>query len=234
MKFKGLVWFFTIALVLISLWELSYTWVVRSHEAKVKAQATKLVKNETKDLSEVDKETVIKAKTLRILDSTRDKAIFPITGTSYQKCKEYELNLGLDLQGGMSVTMDVALNELIRKLSNNPEDPALKRAIQSAKEAQANSGDNFVDLFVSTYTTQNGAGKLAALFSGANKEVKISDNDAAVAKKLKETAKGAINQTYKILEKRINKFGVAQPNLNLDENKGVINVELAGEQPSKN
>jgi SecD/SecF fusion protein len=228
MKFKGLVWFFTIALVLISLWELSYTWVVRSHEAKVKAQATKLVKNEVANLSAEDKEAVIKAKTLRILDSTKDKAIFPITGTSYQKCKEYELNLGLDLQGGMSVTMDVDLKELIKNLSNNPKDLTLLRAIQTAKEAQANSNENFVDLFASTYITQNGAGKLAALFSGAGKDVKISDNDAAVTSKLKTTGKGAINQTFKIIEKRINKFGVAQPNLNLDENKGVINVELAG------
>ncbi len=228
MKFKGLVWFFTIALVLISLWELSYTWVVRSHEAKVKAQATKLVKNDIANLSTEDKEAVIKAKTLRILDSTKDKAIFPITGTSYQKCKEYELNLGLDLQGGMSVTMDVSLEKLLINLSNNQKDPALLRAIQTAKEAQANSNANFVDLFSSTYITQNGAGKLAALFSGANKDVKVSDNDATVTSKLKETSKGAIKQTYSIIEKRINKFGVAQPNLNLDENKGVINVELAG------
>ena len=228
MKFKGLVWFFTIALILISLWELSYTWVVRSHEAKVKAQATKLVKNDIANLSAEDKEAVIKAKTLRILDSTKDKAIFPITGTSYQKCKEYELNLGLDLQGGMSVTMDVSLQKLVANLSNNQKDPALLRAIQTAKEAQANSNDNFVDLFASAYISQNGAGKLAALFSGAGKEVKVSDNDAAVTNKIKDISKGAINQTLKILEKRINKFGVAQPNINLDENKGVINVELAG------
>jgi SecD/SecF fusion protein len=228
MKFKGLVWGFTILLILISLWELSYTWVVRSYEGKVKEQATRLVKNQTKDMKEDDRDAIIKEKTLRILDSTKEKEIFPIVGTTYEKCKKYELNLGLDLQGGMGVTMDVSLQGLVKSLSNNQKDPALLKALQTAKAQQANSGENFIELFSKTFIAQNGAGKLSALFSGANKEVKISDNDATVTSKLKETGAGAIKQTFKILQKRIDKFGVAQPNLNLDLNKGVINVELAG------
>ncbi len=228
MKLKGLVWFFTIALILISIWELSYTWVVRNYEGNVKEQATKLVKNQTAGLSQDDKDAVIKAKTLHILDSTKEKEIFPIVGTTYQKCKEYELNLGLDLQGGMSVTMDVALDGLIKSLSNNPKDQALQKALLTAKAQQVSSEGNFIELFSAAYAAQNGTGKLSQLFSGPNKEVKIGDNDAAVTSKLKEIGKGAINQTYKILQKRIDKFGVAQPNLNLDVNKGVINVELAG------
>jgi SecD/SecF fusion protein len=228
MKFKGLVWGFTILLILISLWELSYTWVVRSYEGKVKEQATRLVKNQTKEMNDDDRDAVIKEKTLRILDSTKEKEIFPIVGTTYEKCKKYELNLGLDLQGGMGVTMDVSLQGLVKSLSNNPKDPTLLRALQTAKAEQANSGENFIELFSRTYIAQNGAGKLSALFSGANKDVKIADNDATVTNKLKETGAGAIKQTFKILQKRIDKFGVAQPNLNLDLNKGVINVELAG------
>ncbi len=228
MKFKGLVWFFTIALILISLWELSYTWVVRSFESSVKEQATKLVKNKVAGLSQDEKDVIISAKADSILQTSKEKEIFPIVGTTYQKCKEYELNLGLDLQGGMSVTMDVSLQGLVKSLSNNPKDTTLLRALATAKAQQAGSDANFIDLFSSTYISQNGAGKLSQLFSGANKDVKIGDNDAIVTSKLKETGKGAINQTYKILQKRIDKFGVAQPNLNLDENKGVINVELAG------
>jgi SecD/SecF fusion protein len=228
MKLKGLVWIFTILLILISLWELSYTWVVRSYESKVKAQATRLMKSQTVGKNEYDAEAIIKEKTLRILDSTKEKEIYPLVGTTYQKCKEYELNLGLDLQGGMSVTMDVSLKNLLASLSNNPKDQALARAIQTATAEKTNSDANFIDLFSKNYIAQNGAGKLATLFSGANKEVKISDDDNTVTSKLKSTANGAINQTYKILQKRIDKFGVAQPNLNLDANKGVINVELAG------
>ncbi len=228
MKLKGLVWFFTIALVLISIWELSYTFVVRNYESSVKAQATRLVKNQISGMNADERDEVIKAKTQHILDSTKEKEIYPLVGTTYQKCKEYELNLGLDLQGGMSVTMDVSLQKLLESLSNNPKDPALLRALQTANGQKVNSEANFVDLFSQAYIAQNGAGKLATLFSGPNKEVKAGDNDNIVTSKIKEIGRGAISQTYKILQKRIDKFGVAQPNINLDENKGVINVELAG------
>ena len=103
MKLKGLVWFFTIALIVVSLWQLSYTFVVRNYEGNVKAQAQKLVKNTAPaNATPEEKERMISDATQRILDSTRDKKIFPLLGTTYQKSKENELNLGLDLQGGMS------------------------------------------------------------------------------------------------------------------------------------
>ena len=230
MRLKGLVWFFTIALIIISIWELSYTWVIKSYESDVKAQAEKFVKRQSgyKDLSSDQKEALIKAKTSRILDSTRDKAIFPIFETSYQKCKENELNLGLDLQGGMSVTMDVSLEGMIKSLSNNPRDPQLLGALNTATAQKNNSESDYITLFSEAYIKQNGSGKLSSLFAGPAKDIKITDKDEVVTSKIKTVAKGAINQTYKILVKRIDKFGVAQPNINLDENKGVINVELAG------
>ncbi|MBC7866087.1 MAG: protein translocase subunit SecDF [Gloeobacteraceae cyanobacterium ES-bin-316] len=228
MRLKGLVWFFTIALILISIWELSYTWVVRNYEGDVKAQATRLVAKQAKGLPPEDKDALIQARTQRILDSTKEKEIYPLLGTSYQKAKEAELNLGLDLQGGISVTMDVALDGLIKSLSNNSKDPQLLKALQVAKTQTANSDENLITLFTREYAKQNGPNRLKDIFAGAGKEVKISDNDNAVTTKLQTIAKGAINQTYKILVKRIDKFGVAQPNINLDENKGIINVELAG------
>ncbi len=229
MKLKGLVWFFTIALILISLWELSYTWVVRSYESSVKATAERQVKKSaTTNLSADELGSLVKAKVQHILDSTRDKEIYPLVGTTYQKCKENELNLGLDLQGGISVTMDVSLEGLIKSLSNNSKDPKLLQALQSATAQKVNSEENFITLFTDAYIKQNGSDKLNTLFAGPGKEIKIGDNDGTVTNKIKAIAKGAINQTYKILVKRIDKFGVAQPNINLDENKGVINVELAG------
>ena len=228
MRLKGLVWFFTIALILISIWELSYTWVVRSYEGKVKEQVTRLVAKQAGTLSPSDKDALIESKTQRILDSTKEKVIYPLLGTTYQKAKEAELNLGLDLQGGISVTMDVALDGLLKSLSNNSQDPLLLKALQSAKVQKVNSDENLITLFTNEYIKQNGPNRLKDLFAGAGKEVKISDNDDAVKTKLQTIAKGAINQTYKILVKRIDKFGVAQPNINLDENKGIISVELAG------
>jgi SecD/SecF fusion protein len=229
MKLKGLIWFFTIALIIISLWELSYTWVVRSFESGVTAQATKLVKKSGIDFKDADAlKAAVKIKKDSILLASKDKAIFPLVGTSYQKCKENELNLGLDLQGGISVTMDVSLEGLLKSLSNNSKDPSLLKAMKTATDQKVNSDADYISLFKKAFIEQNGAGKLSALFAGQGKEIKITDSDDQVTSKLSATAKGAIKETYKVLLKRIDKFGVAQPNINLDENKGIINVELAG------
>lgn len=233
MKLKGLVWFFTIALILFSLFMLSYTWVIRSHENKVRAQAEKIVKNTTQGLTPDQKAAAVELKTQRILDSTKDKSIYPIFGTSYEKCKKNELNLGLDLQGGMSVTMDVSLEGLLKSLSNNSKDEQLLAAIKEANVQKLTSEENYIDLFAKAYTAKAGAGKLNILFAGPGKDVKVGDEDAAVVDKLKKTAGGAIEQTYKILQKRIDKFGVAQPSINLNKNRGVITVELAGVKDPK-
>ncbi len=229
MKLRGLVWFFTIALTVVSLWQLSYTFVVRNYEGKVKAQAEKTVKNTAPaNATPEEKAILLSNTTQRILDSTRDKKIFPLLGTTYQKSKENELNLGLDLQGGMSVTMDVNLTGMLKSLSNDSKNPGLIAALNTATTQKANSEQNFIELFSKAYSTANGSGKLAALFSGSGKEVKITDTDEQVTAKLEEIGKGAINQTYKIISKRIDKFGLTQPSINLDQNKGIINVELAG------
>ncbi len=230
MKLKGLVWFFTIVLIIISLWELSYTWVVRNYESDVKTQAAKLVKkaNPSMDAKSDGFKAASKIAYDSILLATKDKSIFPVVGTSYKTCKQYELNLGLDLQGGISVTMDVSLEGLLKSLSNNANDAGLKAALQTATAEKLNSDADYISLFQNAYIKQNGAGKLAALFSGQGKDVKPADDDKTVGQKLSTIAKGAIKETYKVLVKRIDGFGVAQPNINLDENKGIITVELAG------
>jgi len=228
MKLKGLVWFFTIALTIISLWELSYTWVVRNYENSVTAKAQKIVRTSLPDLKGEERDAAIEYRKKRILDSTAEQKIYPIFGTTYKQCKANELNLGLDLQGGISVTLDVSLVDLLKSLSNNSKDPLLLNALNTANAQKSNSDADFITLFTDAYIKANGPGKLASLFAGAEKEVKINDNDATVIAKIKTTAAGAIKETYKILVRRIDKFGVAQPNINFDENKGIINVELAG------
>src|SRR5215213_5599372 len=132
MRLKGLVWFFAITLIVISVFQLSFTWVVNSHESAMKAKADKQVKLAYPGIKGEEKEDLVKARFLRLLDSTRDTKIYPLLGTTYQKAKENELNLGLDLQGGMSVTMDVSLEGLLKSMSNNPKDPALLRALNTA------------------------------------------------------------------------------------------------------
>ena len=132
MKLKGLVWFFTIALTVISLWELSYTWVVRNYENSVTVKATKIVKAAFPELKGDERDAAIEFRKKRILDSTADKKIYPLFGTTYKQCKANELNLGLDLQGGISVTLDVSLGDLLKSLSNNSKDASLLNAINTA------------------------------------------------------------------------------------------------------
>jgi SecD/SecF fusion protein len=230
MKLKGIVWFFSIALIIISLWELSYTWVVRSYEGKVKTQAERIVKSQNPNVPVKSEEfdLLVKSRMQHILDSTRDKEIYPVIGTTYQKCKEQELNLGLDLQGGISVTMDVSLEGLLKGISNNPKNAAFLKALQTANAQKIGTDANYITLFANAYKQQNPGAKLSDLFAKAGSNIKPTDSDDEVLAKINTVANGAIKETYKILLKRIDKFGVAQPNINLDEARGIINVELAG------
>ncbi len=230
MKLKGLVWFFTITLILISVYQLSFTWVVNSHEKEMKLKAEKSVMMANPGLTGEAKEVLVQKTFMHYLDSTRDEKIYPVFGTTYQKSKESELQLGLDLQGGMNVTMNVSLDGLLRSLSNNPKDASLLKALETANAEKDASDLDYISLFGQVFKKQNPDTKLASIFAGAGTEIKINDTDATVLSSLEATSKTAINQTYKVLLKRIDQFGVASPTINLDENKGTINVELAGVQ----
>ncbi|HLZ86011.1 MAG TPA: protein translocase subunit SecDF, partial [Puia sp.] len=168
------------------------------------------------------------ARQKKLLDSTKDIKITP-WGTTYQKAKESELLLGLDLQGGISVTMDVALDGLIKGLANNSRDVRLVQALNLAIQKKQTQSGNLIDLFAGSYKEINPTGKLAPLFSNSNRnKISYDASDATVISYLHEQAIAAMKQTYQILDNRINQFGVAQPSINLDETKGIITVELAG------
>ena len=160
---RALVSMFAGLLIIISLYQLSFTWFVNSHESAMKEKATRFVKNhypspETKYIQATRKaqllykdtlETITRAPVFRkLLDSTKDTKI-TWWGTTYQKSKESELLLGLDLQGGISVTLDIALDGLIKGLANNPRDPnLLLKSINLATQKKLTSGGtNFIDLF---------------------------------------------------------------------------------------
>ena len=230
MKLKGLVWFFAIVLILISVYQLSFTWVVNNHESKMKAKAIQYVNKTHPGITGDEKDVLVKERFGHLLDSTRDEKIYPVLGTTYQKSKENELSLGLDLQGGMSVTLNVSLDGLLKSLSNNPKDPILLKALATADAEKLKSDNDFISLFGQAFKAQNPGVKLSTVFAGPGKTIKFTDDDQTVLNSLEATAKTAINQTYKVLLKRIDQFGVASPSINLDANKGIINVELAGVQ----
>ena len=121
MQLKGLVRFFTILLILYSFYELSFTWVVRSHERKMEAKAKQFVDRTMPNADKAAREAALQARYKRLIDSTKDETVhYGFMGAiSYDQAKKEELNLGLDLKGGINVTMEVELSGLLRSLSNN-------------------------------------------------------------------------------------------------------------------
>lgn len=240
MQLKGLVRFFAIALTLICLYQLSFTWFVRSHESEMDKKATAWLKRfptaeqkypGNKELQAVYNDSLDelkKERLLRLFDSTKDtKLAFGLT--TYRSAKEKELMLGLDLQGGMSVTMEVGLEGLIKSLANYSKDAALNKAIESAVARKANSGADLITLFYEEYKKVNPDGKLAPLFTNrSNGAIKIDDSNAKVESYLRSQGDAAFNNTYRILRTRIDRFGVSSNNINPDAAKGRINIELAG------
>jgi SecD/SecF fusion protein len=241
MQLKGLVKIFAVLLILICVYQLSFTWFVRSHENKMEQRAEKWLSAnyqkpaqkypENKELQALYVDTLAqlkKARLQRLLDSTKSEKIVLGVGT-YQYAKDQELMLGLDLQGGMNVTMEVGLDGLLKSLAGYTKDPAFNKAIDAATARKANSGADFISLFADEYKKANPSGKLASLFAGGSgKRISYESSDGAVLDYLRTEAKSAVNNTYNILRTRIDKFGVAAPTINLDENKSIITVELAG------
>jgi SecD/SecF fusion protein len=233
MQLKGLVRFFTILLILYSIYELSFTWVVRKHEEKMQAKAKQYASTQFKNASPAERDQAYKDRLKRLLDSTKDQTVhYGIQGgISYQQAKENELNLGLDLQGGINVTMEVELSGLLRSMTNNSKDPNFIKALQNANNRKANSNADFVTLFAEEYKKLNPDGRLASLFAVPGQDkIKSSDTDDKVVSEIKKEAGAAFDRTYRVLQQRIDQFGVAQPNINPDRTKGIITVELPGVQ----
>jgi SecD/SecF fusion protein len=231
MQLKGLVKVLTIFIILICLYQLSFTFFVNNFENKQKAKAREYVKKNFPDLKEKTQayDDKVGEAFRTALDSSGNKKIG--FGTKYAKAKDQELKLGLDLQGGMNVVLEVSTDELIRNMSNSPADPALKNAIASAMAARANSQTNFVDLFASAYKSQNPNGKLAPLFVKPGTDgISNNSSNEEVINKLRSSAKEGVKNTYEVIRKRIDKFGVSSPTINLDETRDMITVELAGVQ----
>lgn len=241
MQMKGLVKFFTFALILVALYQLSFTWFVRSHESDVLAKAKKSINNaypsasvkypgdkEKQALYEDTLNSLIHARFLRLADSTSNQKI-TWWGDDYKTSKDRELKLGLDLQGGINVTMEVGYEGLVHSLASNTKDLVFNQALGQAVFEKGTSGADFINLFVKAYHAKAPSNKLAPLFVAAsNKKIDFNSSDDQVVAYLHSQAKEAFLNTARILKTRIDAFGVSSPNINPDENKGVINIELAG------
>jgi SecD/SecF fusion protein len=213
MQGKGVIKFFAIILTIVCIYQLSFTWVAH----KVENDARIYAKGDT-------------AKEKNYLDSVSALPAYPVLGHTYQYCVDRELALGLDLKGGMNVTMQISLVELVKTLSGNNPDVVFNQALTNASIDAKTSQTDYITLFVNEYEKLNPNGKLAAIFSTKDNQahLKFNATNSEVETYLKEEAAAAVKQSYTVLNTRIDQFGVTQPNIQLEQNSNRILIELPG------
>ncbi len=240
MQNKGAIKFFAIALAIVCLFQLSFTFFSKRVESKARnyaknevatQQAKELAKgNAALELTIYD--SIVKARENYYLDSMSNQTVYNILVRkyTYQEVKERELNLGLDLKGGMNVTMEVSVVDIVKALADNSDNPVFTQAIQKAVERQKNSQDDFVTLFGQAFNETDPNAKLAAIFNTVDLKDRVTFNSTndEVLKVIREETNGAIDRTFNILRTRIDRFGVAQPNIQKLSTAGRILVELPG------
>jgi SecD/SecF fusion protein len=214
MQGKGLVKFAAIALTIACLYSLSFTWIANKVE---------------KDAKEFAKGDAIKEKIY--LDSVASLPVYSsLDYITYQYAKEREIPLGLDLKGGMNVTMEISLSEMVRNLANNSTDANFNAAIRNAEAAMAIGETDFIGAFGREFEKISPNTNLSPLFAtkenSANLKIDASNQD--VLNFLRKSADGAIDLSFNILRTRIDKFGVTSPNIQKQQGTNRILIELPG------
>ena len=231
MQNKGVIRTIAIIFSLIFLYQLSFTLVTKRVEKKAakfaEAEATKLANGDESqyNLLKDEKETYY-------LDSVSNVNVYNLLFKkyTYRDAKEREINLGLDLKGGMNVTLEVSVKDIVNALSGESQDPTFLQAMELATKRQEESKGDFVTLFGEAFEEVDPNARLASIFlyEFKDKGITVNSSNNDVLKVLKSESDGAIDRSYQILGTRIDRFGVAQPNIQKLENSGRILVELPG------
>lgn len=215
MQGKGLINFLVVTITLACLYSLSFTFVTRKVERDAAAYAQGDI-----------------AKEKAYLDSMAGEVVYDlgIAKYTYREAKANEISLGLDLKGGINVTMEVSLQELIRNLANNPADAHFNTALKNAEERTKSSQGTFVSLFVDEFKKLSPNTSLASFFATKDNAASIqpTSTDAAVQRFLERESENAIDNSFKVLRTRIDKFGVTSPNIQLQQGTNRILIELPG------
>ena len=211
MQNKGLVITLAACLALVSAFYLSFSFVTSSYDKKAAAYAQGDA-----------------AKEYQYLDSVAGEKVW--FGYTLKECREKELNLGLDLKGGMNVTMEVSVPDIIRALSGHNTTENFNNAIALANEKQKSSGADYLTLFFESFYELDPNAQLASVFSTFELKDKVSltSTNAEVEKVVREEVEGAINNSFNVLRTRIDRFGVVQPNIQKLSQTGRILIELPG------
>ncbi len=240
MQNKGAIKFFAIAFVLVCAFQLSFTFFTRSVENKAKDyavnaiaqdQALKLSKGNAV-IQNLLLDSIANVRERYFLDSMSNEVIYNILirKYTYRDCKEREINLGLDLKGGMNVTMEISVVDIIQALSGYSQNPTFVKAINSANEKFKTSQKDYVTLFAESFAEADPNAKLAAIFATIELRERITpkSTNEEVIKVLREESQDAIDRTFNILRTRIDRFGVTQPNIQQLQTAGRILIELPG------
>ncbi|MFA6352226.1 MAG: protein translocase subunit SecDF, partial [Bacteroidales bacterium] len=216
MRNKGAIKLVAILLALVCLYQLSFTFVTARIDKKAKEFAQGDPKQE-----------------LYYKDSLSGEVVYNFLGLkkyTYRDCQEREFNLGLDLKGGMNVTLEVSVVDLIRSLSNNSPDPTFQQALKEAEKQSITSQDDFVTLFGRAFEAADPNARLAAIFNTMQlrDRVTYTSTNEDVLNILREETNIAISNSVKILRARIDQFGVAQPNFQELGKAGRVLIELPG------
>ncbi len=245
MPLKGLVKFFAIVLIILCLFQLSFTYFVNKKDSEIKAKVKNMIAkeypapkvkypgDEAMQVKYKDSLTTIEdALLIREENKAANQkvAFDPFKGSvNYQQAKGSQLQLGLDLQGGMSVTMEVATENLLKSLSSNSKDANFLKAIELATKKKANSGANFITLFRDAYKEVSPNGKLASFFAAnSDKKLTYDASDAEVTTYLKGKTDEAFDQAINVIKKRVDKFGLVQPGVYPDRENNTVSIEMAG------
>jgi len=240
MQNKGAIKFFAIVLTIVCLFQLSFTFFSYRTESKAKSYSVnETVTQEAKKLANGDAiregflyDSISKSRYKYFLDSMSNQTVYNILlkKYTYKDVKERELNLGLDFKGGMNVIMEVNVGEIIRALSGNSQNPTFVKALDSAYKKQEESTKDFVTLFGEAFTETDPNAKLASIFNTVEFRDRINYNSTneQVLEVIRAETDGAIDRVFNILNTRINRFGVAQPNIQRLQTAGRILIELPG------
>ena len=233
MQSKGVIRTVTILLLLACVWQLSFTAVTAIHNRKAAQYAEQIA--QTSDISaiaEADRafylDSIRKIETRRYTDSISGEKVY--FGQTFKEVQSHEINLGLDLKGGMNVMLQVQLEDLVRALSGNNVTPEFQRAIALAKERNVNSQNDFISLFADAWKEVAPGIRLAQVFGTyeMRDRIKPESTDDQVVAVIKEEAESAVANSFNVLRNRIDRFGVTQPSIQKIGNTGRILVELPG------
>lgn len=220
MQNKGLVIFLTVIISALCLYYLSFTF---------KAQS---VQQDAIDYATEGSGIVNLTKKQRYLDSVWNVPVYNLLGTeyTYKEVKDNELALGLDLQGGMHVTLEVSPVDIIKGLAGNSQDSSFLKALKQASQLQKGSQKNFSDLFFTSFKELNPDKNLTSIFANATTRNRIATNatDAEVIAVVNQEIESAIDRSFTILRNRIDQFGTSQPNIQRLPGTGRIQIEIPG------